>query len=435
MKVLERSVYVGPSQFAHFPVIRLKLDLGALEEWPSTRLGDSFVDALVEALPGLKEHGCSYGSPGGFLRRLTEDEGTWMGHILEHAAIEIQNMAGEDVTFGKTRGAGDDGVYNVVYEYVDRKVGLEAGKLAMALLHSLVPVELVNEPRDEEFDFESARDDFIRFTQKNAFGPSTAALVKAAEERDIPWIRLNDYSLVQFGHGKHRQRIQATVTSQTAHIGVEIDSDKEETNQILGRLGLPVPRQKLVYREEDAAVFAGKIGFPVVVKPLNANHGRGVSIAVADSEHVRVAFQQAREHSRGVIVETYVTGLDHRMLVVDGKLVAVAKRVPGHVVGDGKSTIEELVDEVNSDPRRGIGHEKVLTKIEFDYQANRLLGILGYEKTSVPPKDELVYLRSTGNLSTGGTSVDVTDLIHPDNRDMAERAAKAIGLDVAGVDS
>ncbi len=434
MKVLERSVYVGPSQYAHFPVIRLKLDLGPLEEWSSTRLGDSFVRALVEALPGLQEHGCSYGEPGGFIRRLTEDEGTWMGHVLEHAAIEIQNMAGEDVTFGKTRGAGEKGVYNVVYEYVDRKVGIEAGKLALALLHSLVPQELVLEPDDPEFDFEEARDDFIRYTQKNAFGPSTAALVKAAEERDIPWIRLNDYSLIQFGHGKHRQRIQATITSQTPHIGVEIASDKEETNQLLGRLGLPVPRQRLVYREEDAAVFAERIGFPVVVKPLNANHGRGVSIAVPDSEHVRIAFQQAREHSRGVIVETYVTGLDHRMLVVNGELVAVAKRVPGHVVGDGKSTIEELVDEVNSDPRRGIGHEKVLTKIEFDYQANRLLGILGYEKTTVPPKDEPVYLRSTGNLSTGGTAVDVTDLVHPDNRDMAERAAKAIGLDVAGVD-
>lgn len=434
MKVLERSVYVGPSQYAHFPVIRLKVDLGVLEDWPSVRLGESFVAQLLEALPGLKEHGCSYGEPGGFIRRLTEDEGTWMGHILEHAAIEIQNMAGEDVTFGKTRGTGKDGVYNVVYEYVDRKVGVEAGKLALTLLQSLLPPELVSEPLEEDFDFCELRDDFIRFAQKNAFGPSTAALVKAAEERDIPWIRLNDYSLVQFGHGKHRQRIQATVTSHTAHIGVEIASDKEETNQILGRLGLPVPRQRLVYREEDAAILAGKIGFPVVVKPLNANHGRGVSIAVPDSEHVRVAFQQAREHSRGVIVETYVTGLDHRMLVVNGELVAVAKRVPGHVVGDGKSSIEELVDEVNSDPRRGIGHEKVLTKIEFDYQANRLLGILGYEKTTVPEKDEVVYLRSTGNLSTGGTAVDVTDIVHPDNRDMAERAARAIGLDVAGVD-
>jgi cyanophycin synthetase len=373
--------------------------------------------------------------PGGFVRRLKEDEGTWLGHVFEHAALELQNAAGEAVTFGKTRGTGEHGVYHVVFQYTDQKVGMEAGRLALKLLQSLLPEDLrTSGELPDGFVWEDERDAFIRFAQKNAFGPSTAALVRAAEERDIPWLRLNDYSLVQFGHGKYQQRIQATITSRTPHIAVEVASDKEETNHILGDLGLPVPQQRLVYSEDRAERAAKRIGYPVVVKPFNANHGRGVSLNLNDAEHVRMAFTQAREFSRGVIVESFVTGFDHRILTVNGEVVAVAKRVPGHVVGDGKRTIKALVEEVNADPRRGIGHEKILTRIEFDFQADRLLSLLGYTKETVPEAGEVVYLRSTGNLSTGGTSVDVTDTIHPDNKAMAERAAKAIGLDVAGVD-
>ncbi len=435
MDIVERSVYLGPNLYAHFPVIRFVLDLGTLEEWPSVRLGNAFIDGLLEALPGLGEHGCSYGEPGGFVRRLREDEGTWLGHVLEHTALELQNAAGEQVTFGRTRTTGAPGRYNVVYEYEEARVGLEAGRVGLNLLHSLLPREL--QPAGavaDDYDFATERDAFIRYTQRHALGPSTAALVRAARERDIPMLRLNQYSLVQFGHGRYQQRIQATVTSRTPHIAVEISSDKDETNRILGDLGLPVPKQRLVYSEEDALRAAERMGYPVVVKPLNANHGRGVSINIGDRDHVRAAFSQAREHSRGVLIESYIAGFDHRMLVVNGDLVAVAKRVPGHVVGDGVHTIAELVDEVNADPRRGIGHEKVLTRIEFDYQANRLLGLLGYTSETVLPKGEVVYLRSTGNLSTGGTAVDQTDVLHPDNREMAVRAAQAIGLDVAGVD-
>jgi cyanophycin synthetase len=224
------------------------------------------------------------------------------------------------------------------------------------------------------------------------------------------------------------------VTSETRHIAVEIASYKEETNRLLGDLGLPVPKQKLVTGEEDAVRAAETIGYPVVLKPYNANHGRGVAIGMADHEQVRAAFQQARQHSRGVLVETFVRGLDHRMLVVNGELIAVSKRVPGHVVGDGTRTIAELVDVVNADPRRGIGHEKVLTRLEFDHQAERLLERMGYDRTTVPKAGEVVFLRSTANLSTGGTATDVTDVVHPDNREMATRAVAAIGLDVAGVD-
>ncbi len=436
MKILETRVYVGPNQYAHFPVIRLTLDLEALEAWPTGRLGEPFIEALLEALPGLHEHGCSYGEPGGFVRRLREDEGTWLGHVLEHVAIELQNTAGLDVTFGKTRSSGPEGVYDVVYAYEQSEEGLEAGKLALSLLENLLPAELAPAAADsdEVFDFVEEHEAYIRFAQRRALGPSTASLVRAAEERGIPWIRLNPYSLVQFGHGKYQRRIQATVTSETRHISVEIASDKEETNQILGDLGLPVPQQRLVYDAQRAARVAERIGYPVVVKPLNANHGRGVSLNLMDSDQVRTAFEEARQHARTVIVESFVTGLDHRMLVIGGELVAVSRRVPGHVVGDGKSTVEELVAAVNADPRRGIGHEKVLTRMEFDHQAERLLQQLGYTRESVPAKEEVVYLRSTGNLSTGGTAEDVTDIVHPDNREMAQRAALAIGLDVAGVD-
>ena len=436
MRFVERSVYVGPNLYASFRVIRFRVDLGSLEEWPSVRLGPEFTDRLVETLPGLKEHGCSYGVPGGFIRRLTEEDGTWLGHIFEHVAIEPQNEAGESVTFGKTRGTGTSGEYDVIYQYNDEKVGLAAGRLARTLLLSLLPEEALEgvDGVPEDFDWESERASFIRFAQRNAFGPSTAALVKAAEERDVPWLRLNEYSMVQFGHGRWQERIQATVTSKTPHIAVEIASDKEETNRILADLGLPVPEQHLVYKTEDAVRAAEKIGYPVAVKPLNANHGRGVSLDLEDAEHVEVAFDKAREHSRGVLVEEFAVGFDHRIIVIDGEVIAVSKRVPGHVVGDGTLAIEQLVEKVNEDPRRGIGHEKVLTRIELDYQAGRLLELKGYTAETVPVEDEVVYLRSTGNLSTGGTAVDMTDIIHPDNAGMAQRAAKAIGLDVAGVD-
>jgi cyanophycin synthetase len=436
MKIVSTNVYVGPNIYAHFPVIRHVLDLGELEDWPTGRLGKAFIDPLLECLPGLHEHGCSYREPGGFVRRLTDDEGTWLGHVMEHIAIELQNVAGSPVTFGRTRSIdGSHAHYNMVFQYLDAEVGREASRLSLDLIHSLLPDEL--KPDDapgKDWDFAEERDDFIRYAQRRAFGPSTASLVKAAEERDIPWIRLNRASLVQFGHGRYQQRIQATTTGMTSNIAVELACDKEETNSILRDLGLPVPKQYVVRRARDAARAAERIGFPVVVKPLAGNHGRGVSINLKTSEEVEVAFDKAREHGRSIVIESYLEGYDHRLLVVNGKLVAAAKRMPGHVVGDGKHTIEALVDIVHSDPRRGVGHEKVLTRLEFDHQAERLLKKQGYDHQTVPDKDEVVYLRSTANLSTGGTAIDVTDVIHPDNREMAERTIKAIGLDIGGVD-
>lgn len=439
MKILSTNVYVGPSLYAHFPVIRHQVDLGILEEWPSARLGETYINSLIEALPGLQNHGCSYGEPGGFIRRMREDEGTWMGHIWEHASLELQNIAGSDVSFGRTRSAGQTGVYNMVFQYKQRDVGLEAARIALQLLLSLLPDALKQEfssEIDADFNYEEDRDEFIVFAQRKELGPSTASLVNAAEEREIPYLRLNKYSLVQFGHGAYQQRIQATITSKTPHIAVEISCDKEDTHNLLRDLGLPVPTQRMIYNQRAAVRSARHIGYPVVLKPLNANHGRGVSINLTSDEQVEIAFDFAREQgtSRAVLVESFVEGFDHRMLVVNNELVAVAKRVPGHVKGDGKSTITALIDEINEDPRRGIGHEKVLTRLELDRPALELLALAGFDADTVLPEGEIFYLRNTANLSTGGTAIDLTDVVHPDNREMAVRAIRAVGLDVGGVD-
>ena len=310
MRILERNVYVGPSLYAHFPVIRLLLDLGPLEDWPTGKLGAAYVDALVLALPSLQEHGCSYRTAGGLIRRMREDEGTWLGHVFEHVAIELQNIAGEDVSFGKTRSVeGQAGVYSVVYEYAQRDEGIEAGELAIKLLCSLLPSEL--QPAGvvpADWHWEQARDEYIRYAQRRALGPSTASLVKAAEERQIPWLRLNEQSLIQLGHGKFQQRLQATVTGRTSYIAVELAQDKEETNKILANNGLPVPKQELVRSADRAVRAAERLGYPVVTKPYNGNHGRGISIGLADADAVRAGFAAAAEHSSSVIVETYVSG-------------------------------------------------------------------------------------------------------------------------------
>lgn len=439
MKILKSNLYIGPNQYAKFRVIRHILDIGVLEDWPSAKLGSGFIDALIAALPGLDEHGCSYREPGGFVRRLREDDGTWMAHITEHVALELQCVAGNEVSFGRTRSIGEVGQYNMVYAYIHRDVGLAAGELAIKLLMHLLPAEVQAQTGyalDEDWDWDDELRSFIKHAQRHAFGPSTASLVAAAEQRGVPWLRLNKYSLVQFGHGKHQQRIQATITSETKHIAVEISCDKEDTHNLLNDLGLPVPHQFMIYSPREAVRAAHRIGYPVVLKPLNANHGRGVSINLTTDDEVRTAFDFARDQgtSKAVLVESYITGFDHRMLVVGNELVAVAKRVPGHVTGDGKKSISDLIDQVNEDPRRGVGHEKVLTKLELDNQARRLMDNAGYDEQTVLNEGEIFYLRDTANLSTGGTAIDLTDVVHPDNREMAVRAIMAVGLDVGGVD-
>jgi cyanophycin synthetase len=430
VKLIETRVYRGPSPYGYRPVIRLTLDLETLEQAPSNTI-PGFVDRLVGEVPTLVEHGCSYGERGGFLRRLRD--GTWIGHITEHMAIELQCLAGTPVTYGKTRSAGREGVYHVIYSFEDEQVGRRAGDVALRYLRSLLP-EGFPDRIEPTVSLQTELDELARLAERVALGPSTRALVEEAKRRGIPTLRLNDRSLVQLGWGIHQQRIQATVTSRTHHIAVEIAQDKQLTSSLLERAGLPVPKHEQALSADEAVEIAHRIGFPVVVKPMDLSHGRGVAINLKDDAAVSDAWEKAYELSSDVLVESFCPGNDHRVLVIDGKVAAVAERVPGHVVGDGSHTLRELVDLVNSDPRRGVGHEKVLTRIEIDHQAERLMKIGGVTQASVLPKGVVFALRSTGNLSTGGTAVDKTQVIHPDNAAIAIRAAKMVGLDVAGID-
>jgi cyanophycin synthetase len=435
MRVEETRVYRGPNMYGYRPVIRLTLDLEELEAYNSATL-PHFTDQIIALIPTLHEHGCSYGEPGGFIRRLRE--GTWMGHIIEHIALELQCLAGTEVTYGKTRSLPDrPGVYYVVYSYIEERLGLEAGELAMKLVRSLFPPELPSALSGEEqaaFDFRRERDDLIARAQDMVLGPTTAALVNEARRRDIPAIRLDEHSLVQLGYGKYQQRIRASVTSKTSSIAVETASDKELTIRLLSDVGVPTPRHVLVRSADEAVAAAERLGFPLVVKPLDVSHGRGISLNLNTREDVRQAFEIAHDYTGSVLVETFLTGKDYRVLVIHNKVVAVAERVPAHVVGDGEHTIAELIEQVNSDPRRGFGHEKVLTRIKISHQSERLLWQAGYTLDTVLPAGETFYLASTANLSTGGTAIDRTTDIHYETREIARRAAMVIGLDIAGID-
>jgi cyanophycin synthetase len=404
------------------------VDLGSLEAYPSNTI-PGFVEALTELLPSLEDHACSLGRRGGFLTRLRD--GTWAGHVAEHIALELQNLAGTDVRHGKTRSAGPHGQYNVIYEYREETVGIEAGKVAVALVN-----HLVDPAASPEFDLVAELERLIRIAERQAFGPSTQALIDEAVSRDIPYIRLDRYSLVQLGQGVHQQRIRATMTSRTAAIAVDVASDKSLTNKLLDSAGLPVPRAEVVETVDEAAAAANRLGYPCVVKPLDGNHGRGVALDLRSEDDVRSAFPEALRQSRSgdVVVETYIAGADYRCLVIGGVVAAVAERVPASVTGDGEHTLSQLVDLANADPRRGIGHEKVLTRIKVDAAAEALVAAQGFTLDAVPPAGARVKLALTGNMSTGGTSIDRTLEAHPDNIEIAETAARIVGLDVAGID-
>ncbi len=429
LTIRQTSVYRGPNLWARLPVIHLVVDIGELEDRPSNKI-PGFYEHLTELLPSLYDHTCSVGKPGGFLQRLRE--GTWMGHVLEHVALELQNLAGAEVVRGKTRGTGERGVYNVVYQFQQEDVGRAAGDVALRLLNHLI---YDSEP---DFDFvHELEEKVIRVAERLQYGPSTGAIVSEAERRGIPVLRLDPRrSLVQLGHGRYQKRIWATVTSATGNISVEVASNKELTNRLLHEVGIPVPRSVVVSNADDAVAAARRIGFPVVLKPLDGNHGRGVCINLADEAEVREFFPEAYAETRSgsVVVETFLVGKDYRILVVNSQVVAVAERVPAHVIGDGKHSIRELIDITNADPRRGVGHEKILTRITADGQTIEVLERAGMTLDDIPEADQFVQLKLTGNMSTGGTSIDRTDDIHPDNIEIARQAAMVVGLDIAGID-
>ncbi|MDN5893115.1 MAG: cyanophycin synthetase [Nocardioides sp.] len=427
LTIAETRVYRGSNIWSYDRSIHLVVDLGSLEEYPTNTI-PGFTDNLLQLLPGLREHTCSRGHRGGFVERL--NEGTWLGHVAEHCALALQQVVGHDIRRGKTRQVkGQPGRYNVIFGYVDEQVGLEAGRLAVRLVNHLVEA-------DPDLDWEEELEAFIRRAQRTAFGPSTQAIIDEAVSRDIPWIRLNKHSLVQLGQGVHAQRIRATMTSETSSIAVDIASDKDLTTRLLSAAGLPVPKQESVRSADQAVKVANRIGFPVVLKPLDGNHGRGVCLDLQTDDDVREAFEIAEEQSRGgwIIVESFVTGKDYRCLVIAGRIAAVAERVPASVNGDGQSTIEELVDLANADPRRGVGHEKVLTRIKVDDAAIERVRDQGFGMNDVPPEGTMVKLAMTGNMSTGGISIDRTFEAHPENVEIAEEAARMVGLDIAGID-
>ena len=378
LTILETRVYRGANIWAYDKAIHLVVDLGSLEGFPSNTL-PGFTESLLQMLPGLREHSCSRGRRGGFVERL--NEGTWLGHVAEHTALALQQAVGHDIRRGKTRGVkGCPGHYNVIYGYVDEQVGLAAARLAVRLVNHLVEA-------DPQLDFEDELERFILHAERTAFGPSTQAILDEAMSRDIPWIRLNQHSLVQLGQGVHQKRIRATMTSATSAIAVDIASDKDLTTRLLGSAGLPIPKQDSVRTADQAVTVAERIGYPVVCKPLDGNHGRGVCLNLLNADDVREAFPVAQAQSRNgrVIIESFIVGRDYRCLIIDGRLAAVAERVPAHVIGDGQSSIETLVDLTNADPRRGVGHEKVLTRIKVDEAALELLAEQGFRLDSVPP--------------------------------------------------
>ncbi len=425
MKILKTQALRGPNIWSvnRKKLIQMRLDLEELEDKPTDKI-DGFGKRLEALFPGMYEHRCSEGRPGGFFYRV--EKGTWMGHVIEHIALEIQSLAGMETGFGRTRETKTPGIYNVVFSYSEENVGMYAAEAAVRIAQALVD----GTTYDLEADIRKMRE--IR--EEVRLGPSTGSLVDEAVSRDIPWIRLGTNSLVQLGYGINQVRFQATITQNTSNIAVDIACDKEQTKNMLSAASIPVAKGDICVDEEGLKRAIDYIGYPIVLKPLDGNHGKGASINVKTWEQALEGLLHAKKYSRRVIVERFITGYDFRVLVINNQVVAAAQRVPAHIKGDGKHSVEELIAQENKDPRRGYGHENVLTEISVDRDSLDLLDKKGYTLQTIPPLNEIVYLKSTANLSTGGTSIDVTDLMHPENVFLAERIARVIGLDICGID-
>ena len=413
----------GPNYWRLAPVIACDIRLGELEHVTSTQI-PRLTERLVEAMPSLQLHKCNRGKPGEFVERL--EEGTHIPHILEHLALELQSLIGNEVSFGRVVPSGDEGTWWLIVEFQEEQVGIRAMKEAVRIVRSCIA--------NEDFDLDTIIDELLSLYESSRLGPSTGAIVEEARRRGIPVRRLNNYSLVQLGLGRNLHRIQATLTDMTSAIGVEIAQDKDDTKRVLGNIGLPVPKGDVARTLEGALEVADEIGYPVILKPLAANHGRGISGRLGDPDQLRAAWETSSSYGSRIVVEQFAEGRDHRVLVVNGKVVAVAERVPAHVVGNGKHAVRQLIEIGNSDQRRGYGHTKSLTRLPTDRTTEEFLAANGRTMDTVPAKGEFVALRQTANLSTGGTSIDRTDEMHPDNITACEMAAGVVGLDIAGID-
>jgi cyanophycin synthetase len=425
MQIVEIKTLRGPNYWSNYrkKLIVLKLDLQELEKFPTNKI-PGFPERLKSMFPAMISHRCSKDYEGGFFERVAE--GTWMGHVIEHIALEIQSLAGMEVGFGRTRGTGVNGVYNVVFSYMEENVGIYAAKASVAIAQALV--------NSQEYDLAADIKKMRRMREQDRFGPSTGSIVDEAVARDIPFIRLNKESMVQLGYGKNQVRFRATMTDRTSSIAVDLASNKDETKRMLQEAAIPVAKGLCISSEEQVKEAIDTIKFPLVFKPLNGNHGKGASINVKTEEDAMIAFHHAKKYSHKIIVEKFISGFDFRVLVIDHRFIAAALREPAHVTGDGRSTLQQLIDTENSDPRRGYGHENVLTEISIDKETHDQLAKYNYTLQTVLKKDEKCYLKGTANLSTGGTSTDVTDIMHPDNIFICERISRVIGLDICGID-
>ena len=425
MKIKEIKVLRGPNYWSirRNKLIQLKLDLEELEHKPTNAIPD-FLERLSALLPSMYSHRCSEDKEGGFFHRVAE--GTWMGHVIEHIALEIQTLAGMDTGFGRTRGTGNTGEYYVVFSYMEEDAGVYAAKASVKIAQALTD--------GVEYNLDADIQAMREIREDTRLGPSTGSIVEEAAKRGIPFIRLNKHSLVQLGYGVHQKRIRATIASTTSTIGVDIAGDKEETKNLLDAAEIAVPKGTIVRNQDDLRSAIDYICYPIVLKPIDGNHGKGATTDITNWEVAVTALAAAQVYSRSVICEKFITGFDFRVLVINYKFVCAALRTPASVVGDGEHTIEWLMNETNKDPRRGFGHEKVLTSIKMDAFTQKMLDDAGLTLQSIPAKGDRVLLKPTANLSTGGTSTDVTDEVHPANIFMAERIAKIIGLDICGID-
>ncbi len=423
MKIRDIRAFTGRNIYSFQPVIRMQVDL---EELCGRETADypGFNDRLLGLLPSLAGHGCSYGEPGGFVRRLRE--GTFFSHVLEHMAIELQCLAGTAVAFGKTRRQVEAGVYDIVFGCRAKEGGLAAGRYAVEIVSKLL--------RGEAVSIEPIIREIRTIIDRTELGPSTAALVQAAKARQIPVLRIGAGSLVQLGYGANQKRIQATTTANTGCIAADIACDKILTKEVLELAGVPVPAGGAVATPEEAAAVAAALGYPVVVKPHNGNQGKGVTLNLRSAREVKAAFRLATHYSDQVIIEKYIDGKHYRIIVVNGKVEAAAERLPAFITGDGQSTIRQLVERENSNPQRGEGHARPLTRIAVDAVVLMHLARQGLNVDTIPAAGQQVFLRENANLSTGGIAIDVTDRLHPDNAALALRVAAAIGLDIAGID-
>ncbi len=424
IELVRKRVLEGPNVHALFPVVEAYLDLG---DWVETPSNENFGKNLVKLLPGLRDHTCSKGYEGGFLERL--NEGTYPAHIVEHVAIAIQNSVGSKVSFGKSRREKGT-VYKVVISY-------EYPSLASLALER--SVKLVNKLLAGEENLESLVVNILEEAEtaylKEKIGPSTEAILKAAKKKNIPYKRAGDeYSLFSLGWGKNQKMIWGPETSDTSLIGTEIVQEKDISKEFLYDRGLPVPRGDVASSQKDALEIADHIGYPVVIKPVSGNHGDGVFVNLKNPDELADAYSLTKEHGSYQLVEKYLEGDDYRGLLVNKELVAVAKKTPAHVIGDGSSTIKELVELTNQDPKRGDDHENILTKIKLNEEVLLKLERQGLNLDYIPEEDETVYLSDTANISTGGTAEDCTDDIHPSLKRTLERVSKMLNLDLMGID-